>query len=406
MQKAAWKLLLVLSLLLTLVIFSGAAQAQQSSTAAQPQAQAAPYQPGAAAFATPAAKPSSSSVSSEGPDPDRKWEVEFHGGGILSTNPDGGASALPPPGVPFVTEGVLTSRAISSYYFGDGALLFNQFIAAAGPLCPTCTPIVPLDPVLTTRTAERAHGGAFGFRASRDISPRWAIEVNFDFNLGQMELTSPALAGIEATRASWSAAFANLAASVPPFTGVSSTSVSTVRATEGHQIFGTAGVNVNLLTEGRLIPYVSIGGGALANTGDLPSALLVGNFQFTDGGAPHNNTDTVLVNWELPDVQGVGYFGGGFKYYVTPRWGFRFDVRDYLSGNGLRQSISALPTVATLAPGAAQVFSGASPTIQLSNDPTIARDTLSGPVLTRFRTFSGDGIRNQIVVSGGVFFRF
>ena len=403
MQKSAEKVFLSLFLVSILILFVGLAQAQESSTAAQTQAVATPYNP-AAAFATPAPKPARPAAS-EGPDPDLKWEIEFHGGGILSTNPDGGTSALPPPGASFVTEGVLTSRAISSYYFGDGALLYNQFITAAGPLCPTCTPIVPLDPVLTARTAERAHGGAFGFRASRDISPRWAIEVNFDFNLGQMELTSPALAGIETTRASWSAAFTNLAASVPGFTGVSSTSVSTVRATEGHQIFGTAGVNVNLLTEGRLIPYLSFGGGALANTGDLPSALLVGNFQFTDGGAPHNNTDTVLVNWELPGVQGVGYFGGGFKYYVTPRWGFRFDARDYVSGNGLRQAVSATPLVATLAPAQA-TNAGVQPDLQFSNDPPSGRDTLSGPVLTRFRTFTGDGIRHQIAVSAGVFFRF
>ena len=404
MQKAAWRIVLAVSLLLTLVIFTGAVAAQESSTAAPAQAAATPYNP-AAAFATPAAKPASSPASSEGPDPDRKWEVEFHGGGILSTNPDGGKSALPAPGVPFTTTGGTISRAISSYYFGDGALLFNQFQTAGS--CPGCTPIVPLDGVLTHSTAERSNGGAFGFRISRDISPRWGIEANFDYSLGQMEITTPGLAGIEATRAGYATAWTNFFAAFPAFSAVTVSSAATLRRTEGRQIFGTAGVNINLLTEGRLIPYLSLGGGVVANTGDAPSALLVGDAQFTLSLTfPHHQTDTVLTQWSLPDVQGVGYFGGGFKYYVRPRWGIRLDVRDYLSNNALKQFVSASPLVATLAP--AQAICSCRPVndIQFSNNPPSGPDTMSGPAISRFRTFTGDGVRHQIAVSGGVFFRF
>ncbi len=400
MQKSAGKVFLSILLVSILILFVGMAQAQENSTAGQAQASATPYNPAAAAFATPAPKPARPAAS-EGPDPDRKWEVEFHGGGAFATNPDGGSSFLPAPGTPFTTVTGPTSRAISSYYFGDGTLLYNQAVDAAGFVGITAH-IVPLDPILTRPTANRNHGAAFGLRASRDISPRWAIEVNLDYSLGEMELNSAALAGIEASRASWATAWGqNLSGFAPVIS-----SVSTIHRREGHQLFGTAGANVNLLTEGRLIPYLSFGGGALANTGDLPSAALVGNFSVTIFGIPHNNTDAVLINWEMPGVQGVGYVGGGVKYYVTPRWGIRFDVRDYLSANGLRQTISAVPDVRTLAPGGAQVFSVVSPTLQLSNNPAIARDTLSGPVLNHFRTFSGDGIRNQIVVSGGVFLRF
>jgi len=409
MQKPVWKLLLFSLLLLTLVVFAGTVQAQENAPAAQPQAAAAaPYHPAAAAFATPAPKPSTSAMS-EGPDPDRKWEIEFHGGGIFSTNPDGGTATLPGPGAGFTTESGSTSRAISSYYFGDGALLFNQFIAQVvtlGPCAGVCTNITPLDPVLTSRTAERDNGGAFGFRISRDITPRWAIEANFDYSLANLRINSAGVNGIEASRASWATGWTNFF-SISTGTGPVVTSTSAIDRSEGHQIFGTAGVNVNLLTEGKVIPYLSFGGGALANTGDLPSAALVGNFQINFFGAPYNNTDAVLVNWTMPGVQGVGYVGGGFKYYVTPRWGIRLDVRDYLSGNGLKQYVSASPLVATLTP--AQAIAGPAtlnPDIQFSNDPPSGPDTLSGPALTRFRTFSGDGIRNQIVVSGGIFFRF
>ncbi|HXZ26691.1 MAG TPA: hypothetical protein VEG08_01705 [Terriglobales bacterium] len=405
MQKPAWKLFLFLTVLMTLVLYTGIVQAQESAATAQPQAAAAPYHPAAAAFATPAPKASSSTMS-EGPDPDRKWEIEFHGGGMFSTNPDGGAATLPGPGAPFTDNNGNPSRAVSSFYFGDGALFFNQLITNAFCTGVTCTPITPLDPVLTTRTAERDNGGAFGFRISRDITPRWAIEANFDYSLANLRINSTGLAGIEASRASWATGWNNFFTNVTFGTGIVTTSVATIDRSEGHQIFGTAGVNVNLLTEGRVIPYLSFGGGALANTGDLPSALLVGNYQVTFLG-PHNVTDTVLINWDMPGVQGVGYVGGGFKYYVTSRWGIRVDVRDYLSGNGLKQYVSALPVVATLTP--AETIAGppgTTPDVQFSNNPPTGPDTLSGPALTRFRTFSGDGVRNQIVVSGGIFFRF
>ena len=55
-----------------------------------------------------------------------KWEVEFHGGGMLVNNPTGGTASLPDPGPAFITELGRPSRRESSWYFGDGALLLNQ----------------------------------------------------------------------------------------------------------------------------------------------------------------------------------------------------------------------------------------------------------------------------------------
>jgi len=400
MQKPAWKLLLFSVLLITLLAFAVAAQAQENAATAQPQAAAAPYHPAAAAFATPLPKPASPAVT-EGPDPSRKWEIEVHGGGAFANSPHDGTGTLPAAGATFTTVNATTSRAISSYYFGDGTLLYNQAVdAAAFP--GITTHITPLDPILTTRTAERDNGGAFGFRLSRDIARRWAIEANFDYSLANLRVNSTGLAGIEASRATWATAWTE------NFTGFTPvvTSVSAIDRSEGQQIFGTVGINLNLVSEGRVVPYLSFGGGALASVGDLPSATLVGNFQVTIRGGPHNNTDAVLINWSTPDLQAVGYFGGGIKYYVTPRWGFRIDARDYLSGNGLEQFVSTSPAVLTLTPAQTIAFSGVSPNLQLSNNPPDGPDTLSGPALTRFRTFSGEGIRNQAVVSGGIFFRF
>ena len=62
------------------------------------------------------------------PAPERKWEVEVHGGGIRSTTPTDGTGALPAPGptIPSTFVGGGATRAVSSWYFGDGAALLNQ----------------------------------------------------------------------------------------------------------------------------------------------------------------------------------------------------------------------------------------------------------------------------------------
>ena len=58
-----------------------------------------------------------------------KWEIEFHGGGLLPANPNGGSVSLPGSGEVFTTPtsaglAILTpsSRRESSWYFGDGAI--------------------------------------------------------------------------------------------------------------------------------------------------------------------------------------------------------------------------------------------------------------------------------------------
>src|SRR5438270_699340 len=70
-----------------------------------------------------------------------KWGFEFHTGGMLSTNPTAGTVSLPGAGQPFTTVAmypppappvitVASSRRESSWYFGDGAILFNQAATA------------------------------------------------------------------------------------------------------------------------------------------------------------------------------------------------------------------------------------------------------------------------------------
>jgi hypothetical protein len=81
-----------------------------------------------------------------------KWEVEFHGAWLFSTNPTGGAISLPVADQPLMTVTLtpttspLPSRDEPSWYFGDGTLLFNQATTTLGQVPDQ---IVPLDPGLT-----------------------------------------------------------------------------------------------------------------------------------------------------------------------------------------------------------------------------------------------------------------
>ncbi|HXZ27641.1 MAG TPA: hypothetical protein VEG08_06530 [Terriglobales bacterium] len=412
----AWFLLLGLMAVVALVSLPAAAQeavpAAPSAAAASSSSPApAPYNPAAAAFATP--KPVPAAASSEGPDPDRRWEVEIHGGYQFAINPTSGTSNLPNPGAPFSTVlGVNDSRAISSWYFGDGALLYNQMAATTGILVNTIT---PWDAVLTSSVVRRQDGGTVGGRVSYDFNRRINAELNFDYNLGDLAFTSGSLINTQATSDSWAAAFSEWLG--PTFcdgacTNVLVTSTPTLINHQGAAFEFTGGVNVNFWTSGRFIPYASVGVGVLHTTGDVPAINLTGNYQFaTLGGTQNiNETDSATL---ITSVQGntfVGYVGVGAKYYVTPHWGFRFDVRDHISANGISNLLSASPALVLVAPGTGSCILNGSgpPRVEFCNDPTLGfgQSSLSGPAVSNFHSFSGSGALHQVSVTGGLFFRF
>ena len=135
-----------------------------------------------------------------------KWEVEFHGGGLFSTNPTGGTISLPAPGQPFMTVAAtpttspLPSRYEPSWYFGDGTLLFNQAATALGQLPDQ---IVPLDSVLAGPLGEHRGGGSAGVRVSRVLTPRVTAELSVDYGFATLRITPANGEAIETTRASF-----------------------------------------------------------------------------------------------------------------------------------------------------------------------------------------------------------
>ena len=118
----------------------------------------------AVCLASAAASPSAAQTTGSG-----KWEIEFHGGGVWSTNPTGGTVSLPGPGevffspsnVPAIGPAIHASRRQSSWYFGDGALLFNGLADSLGATGQAVFSgrISPLIPYSDGRSAPSGTGG-------------------------------------------------------------------------------------------------------------------------------------------------------------------------------------------------------------------------------------------------------
>src|SRR4051812_20433143 len=323
-------------------------------------------------------------------DPYHKWEVEFHGGGFftLGSAPPG-QGFLPIPGTPFSTVNGTPSLFVTSYMFGDGAILANQ-VAAAG----VGGPIIPLDPLLGQALGRHDNGPSIGLRLSRDFSAHLNGELNVDWSVSPIAIGDSRLIQVEATRAHYTDLFP---ISTPEG------AISDIRRSAGSQLFYTGVVNVNLKTEGKVIPYLSFGAGAVSDLGPRPHAGIFAQYAFVP---EHQEADVVnLEAGSKHSTHFVGVLGFGVKYYATPRWGLRMDLRDHVTRNYMDTILSAHPIIATMSPGNAVSFIIPTPDIQFSNDPSKGASSLSGET-NRLRTFKGDGIENQLNFSIGVLYRF
>jgi hypothetical protein len=150
---------------------------------------------------------------------------------------------------------------------------------------------------------------------------------------------------------------------------------------------------------------VTAGAGVRIRSGDLPSAKLTGNYRFSFGGiAPFNESDLVTVHFAAKDKAFVGLFGGGVKYYVSPRHGLRVDARVYLGPNAIDTLVDAQPTSVPGTPPFS-IFSFTTPSLVFSNMAAV-RSNLSGPALTDLKTFTGKGRELLGNLTVGYFVRF
>jgi hypothetical protein len=345
--------------------------------------------------------------------PQHRWEVELHGGETLGSAPGAGTSALPGPGpaiAPLFTipSGFSPSRLVSSWYFGDGAALLNQATSSlrlAGRLAP-------LDSVLESPFVQRASGGDVGLRVARGFTGRLAAEFTFDYSLGTLELTGASVAGIEASRAGFVAAW-NALLTAPSRGTQTVSSVATISDRRGRQIVTAGTVLINVMSPRRLTPYAALGAGTISNLHTPPSAVLVGDYRFGIVLPPgltvrvalpaFHETDTITVHSRI-DNGVTGIFGGGLKYTLTGRWGVRVDVRDRLNTNTIGTTVDATPSSAALAPHSVLTI-GTNPPLQFSTLPGVPSN-LSGAPISSFKTFTGTGLEHHVDVTTGLFWRF
>jgi hypothetical protein len=339
---------------------------------------------------------------------DNAWEVEVHAGGLFTPDVSGGTGSLPPVGSSFTTPGGFQSRVVSSWFFGDGAQLLNG-VAGSNPGFNVSQRITPLDVVLNNPLADRTGGGSFGFRVSRQLMPRIVAEFNFDYASTPFEARGGVQSGLEGTAASFAPVFEALLPA-PLFVGRNPRASSSLEIGDGSEIIVTGVVRINLLTQGRIIPYAAAGAGVTNYRGEGPVAVLDGGYSFLlFGVAPFNERDTVNMRQTFEESAPVGVFGGGVNVYLTVRSGIRVDARVHLGPARDEVLLNATPVV-TVTPAGSLVFSSTNPSLSFNSlagaSTTLSPSSLSGRAITDFKTFEASGTRQQVLLSVGYFYRF
>ena len=362
-----------------------------------------------------------------------KWEIEIHAGGVMPGGSSGGTATLPAPGERIPTAGiygppappvlvVASSRQVSSWYFGDGAVLFDQAATAvaANPVAMTAPfpgRIVALDPVLGGSLGSFGSGAGIGVRLGRTVTRRLAVELSFDYSTRSARVDDATRAAIEATRASFIPAFQGVIASNPSRAITSLTSVSAIDEGHARQLFTSGSLTVNLKTTGEVIPYALAGAALVSIHGERPTAALTGNYRFsnTTTGATFNETDSVVAHDVRETRTPAAVVGAGVKFHVKGRWGIRVEARAFIASDGGSTTLDAAPNVALGQLPAGRVTLNADPTIQFGNSSNpvtglgvtaLAPSTLSGPALSGVRTWSAKGVLTNTIVSSGIYLRF
>jgi hypothetical protein len=338
------------------------------------------------------------------------WEIEAHGGVLMSSNPTNGTAALPPAGPDIPINAALPNsitRRVPSWYFGDGAAILNQIVGVRSPV-----KIAPLDPMLESRIVERQSASSFGVRVDVSMTSRFGVEFALDEAQGELTLRSSAKDVVNTSQASFPAMW-NLLLSQPSGGSQVVTSDTTLDNKRGRQLVTSGALLINLVSSATFTPYVAVGAGYIAARDGAPSMTMAGNYDFTFAPvlvAPipplHiNETDTVKIQAVAQNSM-TWVFGGGVKYALGDHWGVRADLRDHVNRDVVRTTVTTNP--ASVASGSSGTLTFAlsqnAPLLIFSSSP-LALSTLS-TALPEFRTFSGSGFVNQVNTSAGVFWRF
>lgn len=335
-----------------------------------------------------------------------RWEIEGHGGLSRGSAPSKGDAALPPAGPPIPSlSPIFPSHSTASWFFGDGAAMLNSVNEEFG----LQTHITPLDAALASLGLDYSSAAAFGVRLRRTLNDRFSAEVSFDVLPGSGDVSDDFRGAVEATRASFETAFADLF-SIGPLDNVVIAATRAEAEGSSREIALTGALNMHFGTGTGFVPYVTFGGGMLSGMGDVASVTLEGDYRFvispeSGSSVPIHETDRVTLRFEHSTTF-VGLAGGGLRKHMSDRWGFRIDGRVLIGPANSRLLIDATPTVTPGSP-AGFIETTTNPNIQFSNDSATGRQsTLSGPALDGFTAFKSTGIQTRTLITFGVFVRF
>jgi hypothetical protein len=155
-----------------------------------------------------------------------------------------------------------------------------------------------------------------------------------------------------------------------------------------------------------VIPFVTVGGGVISNTGGSPEFSLQGDYTVQPIGFTGQiaQRDRVDVRYTVADHAPIGLVGFGVRYAVSERWVLRFEGRGLFSESSVEVKVDAAPQ--SSATGGAFAYGlVSSPTVQFSSIP-ISPSSLSGPLIADFVTFSGSGLNAQFSLTAGLGWRF
>ena len=334
---------------------------------------------------------------------DRRWEVDFHIGGLTDGDAIAGTGTLPPVG-PTIPSSVpapaIASRRVSTWFFGDGPTLFRGATGRA---------LESLDSVITSGSAVHRGGATVGVRLGRRVAQRWQIELSAEYG-GRLEMSIDALRRLEAVRVSFESTFRSL---LFP-TMAESSAVAAVTDRGSRTMASTAAVTYDLFRYQNAVPFVTVGVGAVHRLGHNPDASIVGQYATRAViGDPVSERDEIRLQYRSARHALASTAGVGVRVDISQRWLLRIDATGRFVRDELFVSVDTnASTRLSTAGNSIAYIAGTNPAIVFSNIPPLGPgapgfpSSLSGPALQDFVTFSGRATQGRFSATAGLGFRF
>jgi hypothetical protein len=322
-----------------------------------------------------------------------RWEIELLGGLAAGTDPTRGSGQLPPSAgtmIPF--PGWFPAPSISSWYYGEGAALFNEVMVWLG----RSAAIVPLDEILVRTAVTRPTGAQFGARIGRVVGSRLTAEVALTVDTGRLTMSDRARTILESSART----------SLEAFRWLGSAELARLDQTVksgGLRLMTTGALTIALGSGQPLTPFVTVGAGVRSSLG-AAEVSLAGSYHRTAFDLQFEESDTVHIQFESKATP-VFVVGAGFRTALSPASGIRGEVRLLAGPNGIRTRLRTTPTRAEFARDGTLILT-TTPLLAFATPGSAGESTLSGPVIEEFETFSGGGTSTSLTLTIGYFRRF